>query len=296
MQHGHNKKLRPTTTFISSIIKKSITNADSAVYPTVCRFHTAESGNACAFGTSCMFLHFAHLDRPSICASTVPKSDEETQDVLKHMAREINTLRDEMGTIRRLLQLNGPKLLQDLDEDEEDDDDALDVVTEDSECDFSDDLSQEERSNIETVRRDERLQRVRKHTQSRKIASTVSPTTRPSTKKRKSRSRKQKQLEHCSPSEILRRNEELLRESMVSLSKHTQPRKFASPASASTAQPSKLKSSKKRKRSSKKAQPADILKCFSRATEPPGQVRTRHHASYSDTEQCASSASMEEVD
>ena len=69
-----------------------------------------------------MFLHFAHLDRPSICASTVPKSDGETQDALQHMAREINTLRDEMGTIRRLLQRNGPKFLQDLDEDEEDDD------------------------------------------------------------------------------------------------------------------------------------------------------------------------------
>ena len=96
-------------------------------------------------------------------------------------------------------------------------------------------------------------------------------------------------LEQCHPMDVLRRNEQLLREC-----KHTQLRQFASPTastaparSAATHKSSPTK--KKRKRSSKKQpQPADILKCFSRAETPnerAGAARrtgTRQYSSYND--------------
>lgn len=89
---------------LNNFLKATILNADSAIYGTVCRYHTNEVGNMCLFGHSCQFLHFAHLDRPRLCAYNGSQQlSVEAQITLKAMKSEIVELRKEVMAIHSSL-------------------------------------------------------------------------------------------------------------------------------------------------------------------------------------------------
>ena len=85
---------------LNSFLKATILNADSAIYGTVCRYHTNEVGNMCIFGHSCHFLHFAHLERPRLCVQHGPQQmSVETETILKAMTSEIVDLRKKVSAL-----------------------------------------------------------------------------------------------------------------------------------------------------------------------------------------------------
>ena len=90
---------------LTNLVNASIVNADSALYNTVCRYHTSNAGNICVFGTSCHYLHFAHLERPRAhthYGSQQPS--EETRATFKAIKGDVIELRKRMSTIENMLQ------------------------------------------------------------------------------------------------------------------------------------------------------------------------------------------------
>ena len=84
---------------LNNLVKASIVNADSALYDKVCRYHTSSAGNICVFGTSCHYLHFAHLERPR---ARTPS--EETQVTFDAIKSDVIELQKRLSTVENMLQ------------------------------------------------------------------------------------------------------------------------------------------------------------------------------------------------
>ena len=265
-------------TRLNNIIKGVILNADAALYGTVCRYHTHKLGNICRRGKYCHYLHLSALERPR-CVPAGQKCDAPKQDKLSTMAKELRRVSAGLATLQRALLNHGRSTLQALAEQHDPDSDAA-----------SDDLALADPQPKDAAQHqvhdggdDERS--------SKSTMVSFADTTEDEDDADDADDQHAAPLEQCHPMDVLRRNEQLLREC-----KHTQLRQFA-PFTASRAPPPSAaahksasttkKRTKKRKRSSKKRpQSSDILKCFSRADTPKERtgpaIRKRKYASYSD--------------
>ena len=98
-QRRHGVQQQPSHS-VTNTLKATLSNPDSALYATVCRYHSSDAGNLCLFGDKCRYLHLAHLDRPRVCDAASQHLSDATQKV----QYELDKLKKTMTAIQKLLQ------------------------------------------------------------------------------------------------------------------------------------------------------------------------------------------------